>query len=582
MLLLAQQLTYSQPKVQPPQTPAPRQPQAQIQTPLTPTPVWVRTITYGTNTANSRTTFDIHVVVPSVGDADYPCSGGTLLTLGNMEFPKESVASSDGKISRVVPEDLKPTSERNGYTYRLQVGENLPLPQNWTKFAFGLTARCSGQNTNAYISPLITVPRQLSAEPVRLTIKGGQPLWYRSQGNKDTVALTLNSTKPIALKSLAIKDPATGNRMSEIYNDTIQSDSRDIRFSQFMLPMVASHQYALEAKFNDGEREATELIPFTSAAAALSDYTIDDIKNKEKLTVTDTSPTSSITLEVVTNDSGNLTLVFDSPFTRGQTPQRIPDNSIGRNHRFVIPTGGLEDGRYSFRFIGQRPTPPDSLNDPNSYSLMVNTKAELVGPVGLKMENQNISISYCLSRKINTSVMINKAVGDGLLTKDKGAEEVLACAGFPNAFAYKASIGVSEFASKLPAPTSIPPTTAPSLSAQPSTQPIVLVIQDKALRTPIISLNLDAVQLSGPQNAALATAVQTLSNDNASKPVRDTAAQAVTAILLNSGVPATSTDEIVKFFRDNGKQSRGQAILTALTGVAKAAGMLYLGIPAAQ
>lgn len=576
MLLVSQQLTYGQDRVSPAPTPLPM------------APVWVRAVTYGSITENSRTTFDIHVVVPSASDQDYPCGAGAQLTLNDLEFSKENVASSDGKKSRVTPEDLKPTPEKNGYYYRLLVGENLPLPQNWTTLTFGVSARCSGQNTTAYKSPSITVPRQLSIEPVQLTIKGAQPLWYRSQGNKDTVAFTLNSNKPVAIKSIFIKDLQTNNRISEIFNDAVQSDSRDIRFSQFLQPMAASRQYTLEATINDGEGEAIKSIPFTSAAAALSDYTIDDIKNKEKLAVNDTSLNASITLEVVTNDSGNLTLVFDAPFKAGQAPQRITDNSVSRTHKFNIPTAGLEDGRYSFRFIGQRITPPDSLNDPNSYSLVVNTKAELIGPVGLKMENQNISISYCLTRKINTSVMINKASADGTLIKEKPAEPLIACAGFPNAFAYKASIGVSEFAKSLnPAPAPSPMPTAPSpgaasLSPQPSTQPIVLVIQDKTIGTSIISLNLDAVQLSGAQNAQLATAIQTLSNDKASNTDRAGAAQAVTSILQNSGVPPTSIDEIVKFFRDNGKQSRGQAILTALTGIARAAGALYLGIPAVQ
>jgi hypothetical protein len=576
MLLVAQQLTYGQTSVSPSQTPPPV------------APVWVRTITYGSTTENSKTTFDIHVAVPSASDPDFPCGSGDQLTLDNLAFSKENVASSDGKESRITSEDLKPTPEKNGFYYKLLVGENLPLPQNWTTLTFGVSAHCTGQNTNAYRVPSITVPRQLSIEPVQLTIKGAQPLWYRSQGNKDTVALTLNSNKPVAIKSLVIKEVQSGNRISETFTDTVQSDSRDIRFSQFLQPMAPSRQYTLEGTINDGEREAIKSVPFVTAAAALSDYTIDDIKNKEKLTVNDTSPNSSITLEVVTNDSGTLTLVFDAPFRQDQAQQRITDTSVGRTHKFIIPTAGLDDGRYSFRFTGQRATPPDSLNDPNSYSLVVNTRAELVGPVGLKMENQNISISYCLTRKISTGVMINRASTDGTLIKEKPADPGGACAGFPNAVAYKASIGVSEFARSLnpaPAPSSTP--TAPalgavSLSPQPSTQPVVLVIQDKTLSTSILSLNLDAVQLSGAQNAALATAIQTLSNDRASNPDRNSAAQTVTAILQNSGVPAASTDEIVKFFRDNGRQSRGQAILTALVGIAKTAGALYLGLPAAQ
>lgn len=551
---------------------------------------WISSVAYDVTPSGKDATFNIRVTAPKIGSAGFPC-GGMPVVLDALQLSSDDV-SPLGE-ARITDDDRKPTQDQqhpNSYLYQLKIGDGMPLPNDWTAVRFSLAAHCQAPVPGAHKSPVIEVRRSLSGNPAEVRIKPGEPLWYQSQSGKDTVTLTLLATRPITIDQVAIRevDPPN-NQITQAKSDPIESTQHQIHFTDKdfneQIRPGTSYTLALRARDNGQEWKGT-ILPFTFVRP-LRDYTVNGILNKEVLDVRDGTP---LELNVLTNDEGSLTMIFDNPLADGKAviqEQNQAAKSDASKHIFRIETKGLQDGHYNFRFQGTRKNPPDSLNDPHTYLLNVDTTTRPVGSLGMKLEEQTVVLSYCLSRDVSSAIEIHRLVGGKEEDSDffhKGADKKGTCG--KGAFPYTASIDLKNFAdqlsSKVPASGDGGANTGEAAPAKNPAQPIVLHIRDTDANRDVMALNLDAVAVTNSQKVIqqLTDQIKILSGNGDSN-TKNAAQEQLKKVLTSNSVSSDAADALLKSIRkkDNGF---GQAVGTIFTSLLKSVATAYLGIPAAK
>jgi hypothetical protein len=314
----------------------------------------------------------------------------------------------------------------------------------------------------------------------------------------------------------------------------------------------------------------------------LSQYTVDVITNREALTVHD--PVASVTLNVLTNAAGTLYIQFDTLKINEDSTLRETSNN-GRQHSFQIPLSGVADGAYPFKFGGTRTNPAEELRESPIDTLMIDTVARSTGPIGMSLdETGQVSITYCLSRNIDTQVAMYK---DDIKSEFHSVDATQAgtCGPDNKSFAYSAKVPLSVFSQKLNAPAGQGPAGAQSPSGGQAqakkSQPVSLHIHDKkgTADQNILVLNINAVQIDSSQADTLSKAVQQLTDKTSDSKAKADATATIQAVLTKSGI----SDDVIKSLigkLTGGHKDAGQVVASVLLTVLKQAATVYLGIPA--
>lgn len=535
---------------------------------------WITSINYEQITTSGSTTMDIHVGLIQPGATGFPCPSGSTLTVDPLSLSNADIKSSQD-APHVNPLDLNPTAEAEGYVYHLPVGVNLDLPVSWQSFTVRVQAHCTGLQ-QVQPSPAVVVRRFATNNPLQVSIVGGEPQWNRS-GGQDILSFVIKSNLPVAIQNLVIRDANLHNVVTEAFSDPVDATSHNIALKS-LVPLQGRQQYSYDAQFTGGGLSVTPIQPLPQInlpAQPTKDFSLVQFPGADQLTIRDASKDFTFTAQA--NDSGTVDIVFDTQQIDGSNTVHSTTSADGVTHTFTITRNNIpRDGQYSFRFVGNRPVSPSSLVDAHPSVLVVATKTFLTGPIGLGLspDSKSIIVTYCLSQTPTNEVRIsnNPSTFSVVGTGNRSADGIGKCN--PNTFLYAATIPLSDFSAKVASAASSPVAALPA--SPPQQLPIQLEIVDtSSAARPLTTLSLAAVLLSNQNPSDLVGAVTKVTDKNASKESKDTAAQ---TLVKQFGIDANTVNDLRQL--GNKGSGVGGTIATVLGTLGKNFVTAYLGIPA--